>query len=79
MPNTRYYHLVFKDNGIGFEQELHNQIFTIFQRLNEMKNMPAQVLVWPSAKIVENHQGIINAVSSPETVLFLMCLFYVKV
>lgn len=65
-PGARYYHLMFKDNGIGFEQEHANQIFTIFQRLNEMKKYAGTGIgLAICKKITENHKGIINAVSEP--------------
>ena len=33
----RYYHIAISDNGIGFDQQFHERIFGIFQRLNEKK------------------------------------------
>lgn len=55
------------DNGIGFEQEYADKIFSIFQRLNH-KNQYSGLGVGLaiSRKIVELHNGTIAAESSPD-------------
>ncbi len=55
---TSYVEIVFKDNGIGFEQQYAEQIFTIFQRLHskEIYNGNGIGLALVS-QIVKNHHG----------------------
>jgi len=61
-----YYEIVFKDNGIGFQSEFADQIFTIFQRLNESpKYTGAGIGLALCKKIVMNHRGLIFAESKP--------------
>lgn len=67
LPRKRYVKLVFEDNGIGFDQQYANQIFTIFQRLNDRQSYSGTGIgLALCKKIVENHQGYISAVSAPE-------------
>jgi two-component system CheB/CheR fusion protein len=59
-----YVRLSFKDDGIGFSAEFAEQIFVIFQRLNEQKNVPGTGIgLALCRKIVDNHGGIISAAS----------------
>jgi two-component system CheB/CheR fusion protein len=61
-----YCEMVFADNGIGFKQEFADQIFTIFQRLNEgSKYSGAGIGLALCRKIVVNHKGLIFARSQP--------------
>ncbi|MGV3560880.1 PAS domain-containing protein [Larkinella arboricola] len=58
--------LTFKDNGIGFEQQYAEQIFTIFHRLNGQKSYSGTGIgLALCKKIVENHKGFIVAQSAP--------------
>lgn len=62
-----YHHFMFKDNGIGFSQEYAQQIFTIFQRLNDVQKYSGTGIgLAMCKKIVENHNGFIKADSAPE-------------
>jgi signal transduction histidine kinase len=62
----RYIHIVFEDNGIGFSQEHVNQIFIIFQRLNDrQKYSGTRIGLAMCKKIVENHHGFISASGEP--------------
>jgi signal transduction histidine kinase len=64
-PETSYILLTFKDNGIGFEQQFAERIFTIFQRLNERKVYGGTGIgLALCKKITENHNGLISAKGS---------------
>ncbi|MEO7174513.1 MAG: CheR family methyltransferase [Saprospiraceae bacterium] len=53
-----YFEIIFKDNGIGFEQQYAKQIFTIFQRLHSKEDFVGTGIGLALAKkIVENHHG----------------------
>jgi len=52
------------DNGIGFEQDYADRIFTMFQRLSSGYEGTGIGLAL-CKKIVENHKGHIEATSSP--------------
>jgi PAS domain S-box-containing protein len=59
-----YVQLVFKDNGIGFEQQYAEQIFIIFQRLNNQRAYSGTGIgLALCKKIVDHHDGIITAKS----------------
>lgn len=53
-----YVEIIFKDNGIGFEQQYDKQIFTIFQRLHDNGTyIGTGIGLALCKKIIENHQG----------------------
>jgi len=59
-----HYEITFRDNGIGFPQEFADQIFIIFQRLNEKGKYPGTGIgLALCRKIVRNHHGEIYAES----------------
>jgi len=63
-PSLEYVELVFSDNGIGFDQQYAEQIFTIFQRLNYRQAYPGTGIgLALCRKIAINHHGAIYAVS----------------
>jgi signal transduction histidine kinase len=60
--HAKYTELTFADNGIGFEPEFTNQIFTMFKRLNHQYTGTGIGLAI-CKKIVDNHKGSIGAES----------------
>jgi len=62
--DTDYYEIIVKDNGIGFDEEYADQIFVIFQRLNDKQEFPGTGIgLALCRKIVNNHNGEIFAQS----------------
>jgi PAS domain S-box len=61
-----YYQIVFSDNGIGFEQQYANQIFSLFQRLHAKHEFSGTgVGLALCKKIMDNHNGFIYAEGRP--------------
>jgi len=66
IAEKRYVELIFKDNGIGFEQQYSDQIFTIFKRLHGNDSYSGTGIgLALCKKIVENHFGFIAVQSIP--------------
>ncbi|PBQ33212.1 histidine kinase [Sphingobacteriaceae bacterium] len=66
IKGVSYWYLTFEDNGIGFEQEYADKIFTIFQRLHNNRDYSGTGIgLAICKKAVENHHGFIYASSNP--------------
>ncbi len=66
-PDKEYYEIKISDNGIGFNQEYADKIFTIFQTLNEKSAYGGYGIgLALCRKIVNTHSGIIYAEGNPE-------------
>ena len=65
--NQKYYKISFEDNGIGFEQEYAEEIFTLFKRLHNKDEFEGSGIgLAICKKIIENHKGYIFANGIPD-------------
>ncbi len=66
LPEKEYIKIVFKDNGIGFENSSVDKMFTIFQRLRGRSEFEgAGIGLAVCKKVVERHHGTIEAFGVP--------------
>jgi len=62
LPRTDYCHIIYTDNGIGFDPQYNNRVFEVFQRLNSKEEYLGTGMGLAICKrIVDNHNGIITA------------------
>ena len=75
-----YVEIQITDNGIGFNEEYANRIFTIFQRLNDSSTYGGYGIgLALCKKIIDNHSGSIHAKSKAgEGASFIFILPYIQ-
>lgn len=61
-PGKQYLRILFKDNGVGFEERFSEQVFKLFSRLHHNKQGTGIGLAL-CKRIVENHHGTISVSS----------------
>jgi PAS domain S-box-containing protein len=66
IQSSAYAELLFEDNGIGFDQQYVDQIFTMFRRLHSHQEYTGTGIgLALCKKIAENHHGFIQAMGKP--------------
>jgi len=65
LPDTMYYKIYFRDNGIGFDPKHSERIFRMFERLHRDTYPGNGIGLANCKKICELHQGFITAQSIP--------------
>ena len=75
-PQYAYFEIVIKDNGIGFDQQMEDQLFLVFTRLHSQEKYAGTGIgLALCKKIVTNHQGEISVISKEnEGTLFRIIL-----
>jgi signal transduction histidine kinase len=65
-PQKDYYMLLISDNGIGFDQQDADRIFTVFERLHSNQIYQGTgVGLAIVRRVIENHHGFIQAEGRP--------------
>jgi two-component system CheB/CheR fusion protein len=64
-PNGKYLRISISDNGIGFDEQYKEKIFTIFQRLHSKEKYEGTGIgLAITKKIIDKHNGLITAKST---------------
>lgn len=67
VPNGKFVRIAFADNGIGFDTQYLEKIFVIFQSLHPRDQYEGTGIGLAIVKkIIEKHQGLVTAQSSPD-------------
>ncbi|MBC7694526.1 MAG: PAS domain-containing protein [Burkholderiales bacterium] len=62
LPEVKYCHITYTDNGIGFDPKYKERIFEVFQRLHEYEEFKGTGIGLAICKrIIESHNGAITA------------------
>ena len=62
--SKQYYKILFRDNGLGFEQSYADKVFQLFQRVHtDGKHSGTGIGLTICKKIIQNHNGFIKASS----------------
>lgn len=65
-PGKQHIEITVKDNGIGFEQKYADQIFIMFQRLNDRSQFEGTGIgLSLCKKVIDNHGGLISVSARP--------------
>lgn len=65
--DSHYFHISYRDNGIGFEPQYKHKIFGVFQKLHSRNIYDGTGIGLAIVKkIVENHNGFIDAEGQPD-------------
>jgi signal transduction histidine kinase len=74
--NQTFLAVAVKDNGIGFEPTENENIFGLFYKISQERNIPGSgVGLAVAKKIMEIHDGFITAQSRPREGTTLICYF----
>ncbi|HLP71597.1 MAG TPA: CHASE3 domain-containing protein [Bacteroidales bacterium] len=66
-PDNRFHRISFSDNGIGFDQQYAEKIFTLFYRLHSNKEYTGTGIGLAICRLIaENHRGYISAHGNPD-------------
>jgi PAS domain S-box-containing protein len=75
LPGKEYLKISFQDNGIGFKPEDSEKIFNLFEKLNDRTYHGSGVGLTISRKIVEAHDGFIDAIPRQSGGAVFNCYF----
>ncbi len=63
-PAKQYHQVTITDNGIGFDQQYHDKIFGLFQRLHTQTDYPGKGIGLSVARrVMSNHSGYISCIA----------------